>query len=156
MRPLFGPRIERPGIPVIPHLIEFATRHWQLFWSTVVLAFAAIGFELWSRQHDLASVSPQDLVRLVNQNALVLDLRPAEQYKAGHVSGARHVSGEQIQKAGDAFKRHKEKVVVVYDDTGAQGHGAVRQLVAQGFKNAVSLRGGIAAWRSENLPLTRD
>lgn len=141
---------------MIPHLIEYATRHPALFWGAVAAAFAAIAMELWTRQQDLASISPQELVRLVNQNVLVIDLRPAEQFKAGHVAGARHLSGEQILKAGDTFKKHKEKVVVVYDDTGSVGQSAVRQLGAQGFKKAFNLRGGIAAWRSENLPLTRD
>jgi rhodanese-related sulfurtransferase len=32
---------------------------------------------------------------------------------------------------------------------------AVRQLAAQGFTKAFNLRGGLAAWRTENLPLTR-
>jgi rhodanese-related sulfurtransferase len=32
---------------------------------------------------------------------------------------------------------------------------AVRQLAAQGFTKAFNLRGGIAAWRAENLPLVR-
>jgi rhodanese-related sulfurtransferase len=156
MRPLFGPGLERPGIVVIPHLIEFASRHWTLFWGAVALALAAIWFELRARQEEMASISPQDLVRLVNQNVLVIDMRPAEQYKAGHVAGARHLNNEQILKAGETFKKHKEKPVVVYDDSGSQGLSAVKQLLAQGFTKAVNLRGGIAAWRSENLPLTRD
>jgi rhodanese-related sulfurtransferase len=53
------------------------------------------------------------------------------------------------------LKKYKEKVVVVYDDTGSLGTSAVRQLAAQGFTKAVNLRGGLAAWRTENLPLTR-
>jgi rhodanese-related sulfurtransferase len=141
---------------VIPHLIEFAGRHWALFWGAVALALVVIWFELRARQEDLSSVSPQELVHLVNQNVLVLDLRPAEQYKAGHVAGARHLAGEQVQRAADTFKRHKEKPVVVYDDTGSQGQSVVKQLIAQGFTKVVNLRGGIAAWRSENLPLIRD
>jgi rhodanese-related sulfurtransferase len=32
---------------------------------------------------------------------------------------------------------------------------AVRQLAAQGFTKAFSLRGGLNAWRAENLPLTK-
>jgi len=43
----------------------------------------------------------------------------------------------------------------VYDDTGSLSASAVRQLVAQGFTKAFNLRGGLAAWRTENLPLTR-
>jgi rhodanese-related sulfurtransferase len=65
------------------------------------------------------------------------------------------MSGEQILQAADTLKKYKEKVVVVYDDTGSLGASAVRQLVAQGFTKAFNLRGGLAAWRTENLPLTR-
>jgi rhodanese-related sulfurtransferase len=65
------------------------------------------------------------------------------------------MSGEEILKAADTLKKYKEKVVVVYDDTGSLSASAVRQLVAQGFTKAFNLRGGLAAWRTENLPLTR-
>jgi len=103
----------------------------------------------------MAAVSPQDVVRLMNQGAVVIDLRPAEAFATGHVAGARQMSGEQILKANETLKKQKEKVVVVYDDTGSLGASAVRQLAAQGFTKAFNLRGGIAAWRAENLPLSK-
>jgi rhodanese-related sulfurtransferase len=136
-------------------LIEFASHHWEP-WAAIVVASLLVIFELRARAEEQASISPQDLVRLVNQGALVIDLRAQDQYRAGHVSGARQMNGEQILKAGDTLKRHKEKPVVVYDDGGSLAHSAVRQLVAQGFTKAFNLRGGLAAWRSENLPLSRD
>lgn len=136
-------------------LIEFASHHWQP-WAALVIAALIIVFEMRAHSEQMASVSPQDLVRLVNQGALVIDLRPPEQFKAGHVSGARQMSGEQILKAADTLKRHKQKPVIVYDDSGSLGHSAVRQLTAQGFTKAFALRGGLMAWRSENLPLSRD
>ena len=91
----------------------------------------------------------------MNQGALLLDLRPADQYQAGHLAGARQMSGEALLAAGDTLKRHKEKTVVVYDDTGSLSGAAVRQLAAQGFTRAFTLRGGLAAWRADNLPLSR-
>ena len=91
----------------------------------------------------------------MNQGALVIDLRPADAFATGHVAGAKQMSGEQILKAGDTLKKQKEKVLVVYDDTGSLGASAVRQLAAQGFTKAFNLRGGIAAWRAENLPLSK-
>ena len=91
----------------------------------------------------------------MNQGALLLDLRPADQYQTGHLAGARQMSGEALLAAGDTLKRHKEKTVVVYDDTGSLSGAAVRQLVAQGFTRAFTLRGGLAAWRADNLPLSR-
>ena len=108
-----------------------------------------------ARSESLTSISPQELIRLMNQGALLLDLRPQDQFRTGHLNGARQMSGEEILKAADTLKKHKEKPVVVYDDTGSLGMAAVRQLAAQGFTRAFSLRGGLAAWRADNLPVSR-
>ena len=93
---------------------------------------------------------------LMNRGAMVIDLRPQEQFSGGHLSGARAMNGEQILKASELLKKHKGKALLVYDETGSLGMSAARQLKAQGFEHAVSLRGGAVAWRAENLPLTKD
>jgi len=136
-------------------LIEFASVHYWLATATVLVAALVIVYEMRARSEGLVSISPQQVILLINQGALLLDLRPQEQYAAGHVSGARHMSGDQILKAADTLKKYREKTVVVYDDTGSLGASAVRQLAAQGFTKAFNLRGGLAAWRAENLPLAR-
>ena len=120
-----------------------------------MLAALIVVYEMRARSEGQVSVSPQELIRLMNQGALLLDLRPPEQYQAGHLAGARQMSGDQILKAADTLKKHKEKAVVVYDDTGALGAAAARQLAAQGFTRAFTLRGGLAAWRADNLPVSR-
>ena len=136
-------------------LIEYTNHHPWLAAALVLALVLVVLYEMRLRTENQASVSPQDMVRLMNQGALLIDLRPAEQYTAGHVNGARQMSGEQILQAADTLKKYKEKTVVVYDDTGSLGASAVRQLVAQGFTKAFNLRGGLAAWRTENLPLIR-
>jgi rhodanese-related sulfurtransferase len=136
-------------------LIEYTNHHPWLALAMVVAIILVVLYEMRLRSENQASVSPQDMVRLMNQGALLIDLRPAEQYTAGHVSGARQMNGDQILQAAETLKKYKEKMVVVYDDTGSLGASAVRQLVAQGFTKAFNLRGGLAAWRTENLPLTR-
>ena len=136
-------------------LFEYANHHPWLAGALVLVSILVIIYEMRVQSETKASVSPQDMVRLMNQGALLIDLRPLEQYSAGHVGGARQMSGEQILQAGDTLKKYKEKAVVVYDDTGSLSASAVRQLAAQGFTKAFNLRGGLAAWRTENLPLTR-
>lgn len=137
------------------HLIAYIDHHPWLAAAAVVGAIVVVLYELRLLSENKASVSPQDMVRLMNQGALLIDLRPAEHYTAGHVDGARQMSGEQILKAAETLKKYKEKVVVVYDDNGSLGASAVRQLNTQGFTKAFNLRGGLSAWRTENLPLTR-
>jgi rhodanese-related sulfurtransferase len=136
-------------------LLEYITHHPWYASGAAVAALLVIVYELRTRNENVSAVSPQDVVRLMNQGALVIDLRPADAFATGHVAGARQMSGEQILKAGDTLKKQKEKVLVVYDDTGSLGAAAVRQLAAQGFTKAFNLRGGITAWRAENLPLSR-
>ena len=136
-------------------LLEYISHHpWYAGGLGLAAVLVAI-YELRNRNENLAAISPQDLVRLMNQGATVIDLRPAEEYANGHVSGAKQMTGEQILKAADTLKKQKEKVVVVYDDSGSLGPAAVRQLTAQGFTKAFNLRGGISAWRAENLPLSK-
>jgi rhodanese-related sulfurtransferase len=136
-------------------LLEYISHHPWYASGAALAALLVIAYELRSRSENVAALSPQDVIRLMNQGALVIDLRPTEAFATGHVAGARQMSGEQILKAGDTLKKQKEKVVVVYDDTGSLGAAAVRQLAAQGFTKAFNLRGGIAAWRAENLPLSK-
>ncbi|MEJ1964335.1 MAG: rhodanese-like domain-containing protein [Gammaproteobacteria bacterium] len=137
-------------------LVEYIGHHPYLAGLALLAAVMVIGYELNARKHSFAAISPQDAIRLMNQNALVLDLRPAEAFASGHLNGARNFAPDQILKAGDTLKKYKEKPVVVYDESGSLGTSAARQLAAQGFTKAVNLRGGIAAWRTENLPVAKD
>ena len=123
--------------------------------GAVLMAIMVIGYELRARAHTFAAASPQDVIRLMNQNALVLDIRDPEAFAAGHVTGARHMAPDQIVKAGETLKKQKDKPIVVYCESGPLSASAVRQLASQGFTKVCSLRGGLAAWRTDNLPLAK-
>lgn len=128
--------------------------HW-LVAATVVVLVLVIVFEMRARAESFSAISPQDAIRMMNRGAVIIDLRPAEQYAAGHLSGARRMDGEQILKAGETLKKYMQKPLIVYDESGSLGTSAARQLKSQGFTQAFNLRGGLAAWRSDNLPLEK-
>lgn len=136
-------------------LIEFAGHHPALVAAAVVAALAVVVYESWLRAQSAGGVTPQQLIQLMNQGALVLDLRAQDAYAAGHITGARQLDVGQIAKAGDSLKRYKTKPVIVYCDAGSVAAAAVRQLGTQGFTQVFSLKGGLSAWRAENLPLAR-
>ncbi|MEJ0036184.1 MAG: rhodanese-like domain-containing protein [Gammaproteobacteria bacterium] len=137
-------------------LSEYISHHPYLSGLLVLAAIIVAAYEWNARKQSFAAISPQDVIRLMNQNALVLDLRPAEAFAGGHLAGARNLAPDQILNAGETLKKYKEKPVVVYDESGSLGISAARQLAAQGFTKAVNLRGGIAAWRTDNLPVAKD
>ena len=136
-------------------LLDYVTVHPLLAGAALLALVAVVAFEARHRSTGQAAISTQDLIRLMNQGALVLDIRKPDEFAQGHVNGAKHLSSEKILTAGDDFKRYKEKVVVVYDQSGSLGAAAVRQLQAQGFTKAFTLRGGLTGWRAENLPVAK-
>ncbi|HEX3845504.1 MAG TPA: rhodanese-like domain-containing protein [Steroidobacteraceae bacterium] len=136
-------------------LVQYIQMNHWLAAATAAVLVLVIVFEIRARAEGLAAISPQDAIRLMNRGAVVIDLRPAEQFAAGHLSGARRMDGEQILKAGDTLKKYKQKPLILYDDSGSLGTTAARQLKAQGFEHAFNLRGGLTAWRSDNLPLEK-
>ena len=136
-------------------LIDYVNHH-PLLAALAALAIVIVAvYESRRGSEAKAAISSQDLIRLMNQGALVLDIRKPDQFAAGHVNGAKQLPSDQILTAGENFKRWKEKPVVVYCESGSLSAAAVRQLVVQGFTKAFSLRGGFAAWRAENLPVTK-
>jgi rhodanese-related sulfurtransferase len=135
--------------------MEYVTHHPALAAAVVVALVVVFIYESRVRATGFAAISSQDLIRLMNQGALVLDIRKPDEFALGHVNGAKQLPSDQILTAGDNFKRFKEKPVVVYDETGSLSSAAVRQLNQQGFTKAFSLRGGFAGWRAENLPVTK-
>ena len=136
-------------------LIEYVTHHPLTTAAAALALILVLTFESRLRSVGAAAISAQDLIRLMNQGALVLDIRKPDEFAAGHVNGAKQLPSDQILTAGDTFKRFKEKPVIVYCDSGSLAAAAVRQLNSQGFTKAFTLRGGFAAWRAENLPVAK-
>ncbi|MBT8427939.1 MAG: rhodanese-like domain-containing protein [Erythrobacter sp.] len=136
-------------------LIEFAGNHPLLVAAAVVTAALLVYNELRLAGSARFSVSPDQAVRMMNKGALVLDVRSGEAYAQGHLSGARHVALAEIDdKAGD-FARYKGKPVLTYCDRGSSSSRAVTALRRHDFEFAFSLRGGLAAWREEHLPIEK-
>jgi rhodanese-related sulfurtransferase len=137
-------------------LLEYASHHPLLAGVAVIALSAALGYELWLRAQSLGALAPQEAIRLMNQGAAVLDLRSAEAFAAGHIANARHFDATQIAGAAESLKKYKERALVVYCERGTTAAQLVRTLAQHGFGKVFNLRGGITAWRAENLPLARD
>jgi rhodanese-related sulfurtransferase len=137
-------------------LSEYIANHPWLFSLTVLAAVLVVVFEVKSRRDAVGAISPQDLIRLQNQGALLVDLRQSTAFESGHISGARRMDSTEMLVAKESLKKYKEKPVVVYCESGSTGAAAVRVLIGQGFTRVFNLRGGLTLWRSENLPLVQN
>jgi thiosulfate/3-mercaptopyruvate sulfurtransferase len=136
-------------------LLEYINRHPFLVSLAVALLLAIIAFELRSRRMGFAALPSQDAIRLMNQGAAVYDLREAEAFAAGHIGNAKHLPADQLDKAADVLKKYREKFLVLYCEDGGASAALARRLHAAGFTKTFNLRGGLATWRADGLPLVR-
>jgi len=136
-------------------LLEYVNNHPWLVAATALMALVVIVSEWRTRTQSFAAVSPNEAVRLMNQGAALVDVRPTAQFKEGHIAGARNVPGPEIADGAKSLEKWREKVVITCCDNGMTAGSAARQLGRLGFKQVVNLRGGLAAWRAENLPVVK-
>lgn len=136
-------------------LAEYIANHPFLAGGAVLMVIVVLGFELRQRSTAASAVSPGEAVRLMNDGALMIDIRSANHFKDGHVSGARNIPGDQIADGAPLLDKIREKVVITCCDTGVTSGAAARKLTRLGFKQVYNLRGGLNAWRGDNLPLAK-
>lgn len=136
-------------------LLEYVTRHPFLAGGTAVLALAVLAYEASRARSGGQSVGPMDAVRLMNQGAVLVDVRSQAEFDSGHILDARHVPQDQLASSAETLKKYKDKVVIACCESGMRSSAAARVLQAQGFTKVVNLKGGLQAWRAENLPLVK-
>ena len=134
---------------------EYTINHPFLVTAAAILAVLAIVIEMRHRARGGSSIGTADAVRLANSGALLLDVRDAKDYEAGHIIEARNIPAAEVGSRAESLKKFKEKPVIVYCDGGLASAGAARQLRASGFNKVVTLSGGLQGWRQENLPLVK-
>ena len=136
-------------------LLDYIAHHPYLASAAVLAAMVVLAFELRARVQAFAALSASQAVRLMNQGALVIDLRSRQLYDAGHIVDSRNVPMPELESQADALKKWREKNVITYCDTGADGASAARSLTKLGFTKVFNLQGGLNGWVKDNLPLAK-
>jgi rhodanese-related sulfurtransferase len=136
-------------------LLEYIGNHPLLAAATGLMALVVLGYELRQRAHAAAAVSPTDAVRLMNDGAVLVDVRSTNQFKDAHIGGARNVPGDQIAAGAPVLDKFKDRTVIVCCENGITSGAAARKLTELGFKQVFNLRGGLSAWRQDNLPTVK-
>lgn len=133
---------------------KFLQNHWQLSIAFIVISILILINELINQRKQGKSISPETAINYINNNdAVVLDLRDAAAFKAGHIIGAIRVSESDF--ATPKFSKYKNKDIVLVCARGIQAANVATKLRSQDFTNPMVLNGGIEAWRQANLPLIK-
>lgn len=134
-------------------LIEFIGNH-----PILVGAFLLI-FALFVRNEVARggrSVTPQELVNLVNKGgAVVIDVRDPNEYSQGHIVDAINIPHASLAGRISEIEKYKKKTVVLACKMGQHAGTAGTALRKAGFEDVARLKGGVAEWRNQSLPVVR-
>ena len=125
----------------------------------VITAVASGAMLLWSflggRVGGVNQVNTMEATRLMNEGALMLDVREDNEWAVGHIPNAKHIRVGQLSGQLGELGKFKDKPIVAYCRSGNRSARACAMLKKAGFDNTYNLAGGIMAWEQANLPVTR-
>lgn len=118
----------------------------------VMLFFNIFGPRL--RGYQVAT--PALATQLINKDdALILDIRQDNEYVTGHIINSKHIPLAFLNDRLADLEAYKNKPVIAVCRSGHRSAQACSSLKKAGFESVYNLAGGVLAWESANLPLTK-
>lgn len=104
----------------------------------------------------LRSIDPHQAKRLLDQGAVLVDIREADEYAREHIPGVRHLALSQLDAADLAALRGH--AVIFHCRSGARTRSNAAALAAKADEtcDVFMLEGGLEGWRKAGLPTVVD
>ncbi len=137
-------------------LAEFIGNHVLLVTLFMAVLFLFLITAYKQASDGLKTVTVEQLTHLVNQqNAKLVDVRPADVYAKGHIANAINMPMADIETGKMKLEGLKKRPVVVYCQMGNTSMKACKSLSEAGIEATFSLKGGVNAWLNDKLPLAK-
>jgi len=137
-------------------LIEFIGNHPLLIIAFLGVLGLLFLTEIRTRLSGIKQIGIVQATQLSNRsNALFLDIRDTADYSTGHIPDAVHVPLKQLNERASELEKFRERPIIAYCRSGNQSNSAGSLLKKAGFENVYNLSGGITAWQSANLPVSK-
>ncbi len=138
-------------------LITFAMSQPLLstIWLVIVLMIIVMTIKI--QMSPIKQLSTQQMTFLVNrESGVVVDTRNEKDFKAGHIVDALHLNNEKVSKNDfTSLEKHKDNPIIVVCSAGISASKVASQLAKTGFTRVSILKGGMNAWQSAGLPVTK-
>lgn len=135
------------------NFFEFAGNHMLLVAALMISFFVLVFSELRRKAGGLIAIEPTAAVKLINSDAMIIDLRNAETYSNGHIVNAKNIPYDEFDVSHDKIAKLKNKSIVTVCDRGITSNKATVALRKSGFDSVYGLKGGMSAWTQAGLPV---
>ena len=127
-------------------------------WMLILIAVSSGAMLAWPliRGTGGGSLTAQGAVQLINrERAVMIDVRDATEYAAGHAAGARNVPLDQLEQKLPGTVKNKSLPVLLMCATGARAQRALATAKKLGYEQAQVVGGGLKSWKDANLPIEK-
>lgn len=133
--------------------LEFTSNHVLLVSALMVSFFLVVFTELRRKASGLVNVEAGDAVKLINNDALVIDIRSPDAFARGHIVNAKNIPTDELDAKIEQLSKYKSKPIVTVCDTGITTTKTVTKLRDSGFESVFGLKGGMSGWSQAGLPV---
>ena len=142
---------------MMSEFMEFLSTSPILTGAWVVLFVMLIMNVVGNAVSKVKEVSTHDATLMMNrEDAVLLDIRKQDEYRNGHILGAKQVNEADLQKANfSALEKYKDKPIIVVCAMGMSAKKVANNLNKDGFQQVSVLKGGMASWQNANLPVSK-
>lgn len=92
--------------------------------------------------------------KIAEPGVVILDVRTAGEFAAGHIGGAINIDVEGMQFESGIANLDKTATYAVYCHSGRRSGIAVDKMADAGFTSLFNLSSGIADWQANGFPVT--
>ena len=136
-------------------LIEFATNHALLVGGFAAVLVLLIWTEVKRKVSGTKELTPAEAVPWINDDdAVIVDISPVADFNKGHIVNARNLQPSRLAQPDAEIEKLKDKKLLVVCRTGQTAVGAAANLRKMGAERVAVLKGGMAAWRNDQFPVT--
>jgi len=118
------------------------------------------GFEklVADARKNITEISPHDAAaKLKSGEAVMIDVRDKDEWEEGHIPGATHLSRGTVEL--DIEEKVPDPNATIICHCGPEGFRgsalAAESLQKMGYKDVLSMAGGLKAWKVAGLPTTK-
>lgn len=126
--------------------------------GTAFFALPAVAAEPVQPAERAPTITQSELLSKLDRkepDVVVLDVRTAAEFAAGHVPGARNVSHDELPARLGELAALRDKQVVLYCRSGRRTEIAEDTLRKAGFTKLLHLEGDWLGWEAEKRPVER-
>lgn len=106
-------------------------------------------------ENDTPTITPKELISAKEKGARILDLREIQERELAHIPDSFHIPLAKIPAKAKEILPDPDSTIICYCTKGLRSQKAAQILSQLGYKNVLSLAGGLEAWPEKIYPLQK-